>query len=303
MDVSIVIPSYNSSGTLGETLKSLERQVASLTYPCHYEIIVVDCSDDDGVEKLVAGKRRIQLIRFNKRFSPGEGRNIGARRARGTLLMFIDADVILDSSALNSAWQFYQQGHSLFGGALELNEKHNPTLASYLEHYFFNHESQPRRPICDRANLSSALMVVERKLFLSAGGFTNIPRMQDTEITERLRREGVSLKFAPSVVGFQIQDSPMKKVLKKIFINGQNLYSIRYRKDMTWTKKLVFLMLLPLFALFKVLRIIGRQLRYQNLRRRCITVLLVPLLLLSGFCWMLGFYNGILFNRGISSQR
>lgn len=303
MDLSIIIPSYNASGTLGDSLRSIERQVASLNSPCHYEIIVVDCSDDDSVETLVAGKRRVIFIRRAVRFSPGEGRNIGASRATGKLLMFIDADVILDSSALNSAWHFYQQGNGLFGGALELNEKHNPTIASYLEHYFFNHESQPKRPICERANLSSALMVVERKLFLAAGGFLDIPRMQDTEITERLRRQGVCLKFAPSVIGFQIQDSPMQKVLKKIFINGQNLYSIRYRKDMTRTKKVLFLMLLPSFALFKVLRIIGRQLRYQNLRRRCITLLLVPLLFLSGFFWMLGFYNGILFNRGISQQR
>lgn len=95
----------------------------------------------------------------------------------------------------------------------------------------------------------------------------------------------------------------MNKVLRKIFINGQNLYSIRYRSDMTLSKKIGFVLLLPVMALAKTVRIIGRQLRYQNLRQRCITLLLVPLLIVSGFYWMLGFYNAILFDRGISQQR
>ncbi len=303
MDLTVIIPSYNSAATIADTLNALELQVASLDSPFHYEILVVDCSDDNSVEQVVAKFSKATCLRRDIRFNPGEGRNIGARAAAGELLLFVDADVILEGSALKNSWDFYRQGNHLFGGALELNEQHDTTVASYLEHWFFNHESQRHRPVCNRANLSSALMAVQRKLFLDAGGFSDIPRMQDTEITERLRRQGVKVRFAPAVVGFQIQDSPMKKVLRKIFINGQNLYSIRYKSDMSLGKKLLFIALLPLMALFKVGRIICRQLRYQNLRKRCITILLVPLLLVSGIYWMLGFYYGILFNRGISQQR
>lgn len=299
MNISVIIPSYNTAHTIGATLEALDRQQTALDY----DIIVVDCSDDDAVARIIASTPKARCLRRDTRFNPGEGRNIGAEDATGELLVFVDADVVLDQSALANAWQFYQQGHCLFGGALELNEGQAPTIASYLEHYFFNHESQRQRPACDRTNLSSALMIVQRKLFLEAGGFKDIPRMQDTELTERLHRRGVNLKFCPAVVGFQIQDSPMNKVLRKIFINGQNLYSIRYRQDITVAKKLLFLCLLPLMASAKIARIIGRQLRYQDLRKRCITLLLVPLLLVSGIYWMLGFYNAILFDRGISQQR
>lgn len=299
MDVSVIIPSYNSADTIDGTLDALERQRTHR----EYEVIVVDCSENDAVEQLVNRRAHGRCIRRATRFNPGEGRNIGAQAASGELLVFVDSDVVLESDALENAWSFYQQGNRLFGGALELNEACNPTMASYLEHYFFNHESQQKRPPCERANLSSALMVVQKKLFVEAGGFKDIPRMQDTELTERLRKQGVVLKFSPAVVGYQIQDSPMKKVLRKIFINGQNLYSIRYSSDMTLPKKLMFLALLPVMALFKIFRIIGRQLRYQDLRKRCITLLLVPLFLVSGVYWMFGFYNAILFNRGISQQR
>lgn len=299
MDISVVIPSYNSQEVIEDTLDAIVKQQTS----CLYEVIVVDCSDDDRVEQLVARRERANCVRREQRFNPGEGRNMGAEVAQGELLMFVDADVELDSDALTNAWTFYQQGNLLFGGALELDERHGPTAASYLEHYFFNHEAQRQRPPRDRANLSSALLLVERALFIRHGGFTDIPRMQDTEFTERLRCHGVRVGFTPSVVGFQIQDAPMSKVLKKIFINGQNLYSIRYRKNMTVTKKIVFMVLLPLLTSAKVIRIVGRHLRYQNLRNRCITLLLVPLLFLSGFYWMVGFYHGLINNRGVSQQR
>jgi glycosyltransferase involved in cell wall biosynthesis len=299
MEVSVVIPSYNTIDTITATLDALEHQKTAL----EYEVIVVDCSEDDAVEQAVAARAQARCIRHPQRFNPGEGRNIGARDARGELLVFVDADVTLDERAIDAAWQFYRQGNRLFGGALELNENCQPTVASYLEHYFFNHESQRQRPSCERANLSSALMVVERDLFLEAGGFADVPRMQDTELTERLRSTGIRLRFAPSVVGYQVQDSPMKKVLRKIYINGQNLYAIRYQSSMNLGKKVVFLLLLPAFAVYKVLRIIGRHLRYQTLRQRGITLLLTPLLFLSGIYWMLGFYKGILLEPGISQQR
>ena len=62
------------------------------------------------------------------------------------------------------------------------------------------------------------------------GGFADIPRMQDTELTERIRNSsGTQLGFEPSVVGYQIQDSNLKKVLKKIYITGNNIYFLRYQ--------------------------------------------------------------------------
>lgn len=299
MQISVVIPSYNTIDTIPDTLEALEQQNTS----CDYEVIVVDCSDDDQVQQTVERTSHGRCLRRETRFLPGEGRNLGAQAALGELLVFLDADVVLESSALQAAWDFYQNGNRMFGGSLELNEKRAVGASSYLEHYFFNHEAQRGRPECERANLSSALMLVDRSLFIAAGGFANIPRMQDMELSERLRAEGLQLKLAPSVTGYQIQDSPMRKVLRKIFINGQNLYAIRYSKHASLLKKLFFLVALPALAGFKVLRIIGRHLRYQTLRQRGITLLLVPLLALAGIYWMLGFYRSILFGGGISAQR
>lgn len=299
MDISVVIPSYNTQDTIETTLVHLENQETRRSY----EVLVVDCSEHDKVQRVTERFTQVKYHHRAQRFNPGEGRNIGAQLAQGELLIFIDADVELSHGALEAAWKHYKDGCEIFGGALELNTRVHSDLAAYLEHYFFNHESQAGRPFCERSNLSSALMCFKKALFLAEGGFRDIPRMQDTELTERLRAKGHKLYFCPDVLAYQTQDSPLKKVFRKIFINGQNLYYIRYKPSITAGKKALFFVALPFIALAKSLRIIGRHLRYQPLPNKIKTLTLVPALLAAGAYWMLGFYEALLTEKGISSQR
>ncbi len=297
IEVSVVIPSYNAQDALPNTITALKNQSLSESI----EIIVVDCSEESHVRQICLDFN-VRYHHESERFNPGIGRNIGAKLAKGKLIVFVDADVVLMPNALEEAWNFYSLGNTAFGGALELNEQQSTSIASYLEHYFFNHESQKGRPTCSRSNLSSALMLLDRELFLDQGGFKNIPRMQDTEMTERLLASGVRLSFTPNVVGLQTQDSPMNKVLRKIFINGRNLYFIRYQKQ-SFVKKCVLFLLLPLLATLKMARVIVRHLRFQTPRQKLITVGISPLLFISGYIWMFGLYRSMLLGGGISTKR
>ncbi len=299
MDISVVIPSYNTQDTISETLKSLQEQITAVTF----EIILVDCSEHQEVATIATRYSKVFYEHRSQRFNPGEGRNIGARIARGDLLVFLDADVTLGPHALDAAWRHFTGGLRIFGGALELNTRTSRGVASWLEHFFFNHESQMGRPQCERANLSSALMCFSREIFLSEGGFKDIPRMQDTELTERLRRNGHKLYFCPDVLAYQTQDASIAKVLRKIYINGQNLFYIRYQPTMSPSRKFLFLVALPAITLAKMLRIIGRHLVYQNAKNKLITMLLSPVLLWGGVYWMCGFYHALLTGKGIGTQR
>ncbi len=295
----MVIPSYNTQDTISETLKALQEQTTSATF----EIILVDCSEHQEVATIAARFSKVIYEHRSQRFNPGEGRNIGARMARGELLVFVDSDVTLAPHALDAAWKHFTGGIRIFGGALELDTRTSRGVASWLEHYFFNHESQRGRPHSERANLSSALMCFSKEVFLSEGGFKDIPRMQDTELTERLRRNGHKLYFCPDVLAWQTQDASLTKVLRKIYINGQNLYYIRYQPTLTPSRKYLFLAALPAITLAKMLRIIGRHLIYQSARNKLATLLLSPVLLLGGGYWMSGFYHALLTGKGIGTQR
>jgi glycosyltransferase involved in cell wall biosynthesis len=299
MDISIVIPSYNTQDTIATTLAKLHEQQTLL----HYEIILVDCSSHDEVQKITNRFAKVRYEHRTQRFNPGEGRNIGAHLAQGELLIFVDADVHLAPNALEAAWKSLRSGKDVFGGALELNTEASDNIASYLEHYFFNHESQALRPAGERNNLSSALMCFRRETFLASGGFKDIPRMQDTELTERLRHQGQKLYFCPDILGLQIQDSAFNKVLKKIYINGQNLYYIRYKPRITPLKKASFYLLLPAIGAVKIARIIGRHLVYQNGKNKLRTLALTPVLILGICYWTAGFYNALWTEKGIGKDR
>lgn len=296
--VSVVIPSYNSQEHIESSLEALSKQDTGFAY----DIVVVDCSDTQDVSKICSKYPKVKLLRESERFLPGEGRNIGARASNAELLVFLDADVVLDPSAIEAAVRFYQAGNKVFGGSLELNEPKASGIAPYVEHYFFNHEAHINRPPSNRSNLSSALMVVDRKLFIEHKGFKDIPRMQDTEFTERLAKSGESLKFTPTLIGLQHHDSPMSQVMRKIYINGKNLYYIRYQNNPK-PKQFLIALLLPAIACFKVLRIIGRHMKYQSMPQRVKTLKISPFLFAGAACWMVGFYNAIFTQRGIGAAR
>lgn len=299
MKISVVVPSYNTAATIGATLMGLTQQENAPPF----EIIVVDCSEDEKVADIVRGFPEVRLERPGTKLGPGPNRNHGAKLAQGDLLVFVDADVVLAPNAIARCGQHYHDGCKVFGGALELHEPRSIGVSSYLEHYFFNHESQEKRPRGTRQNLSSAFMCIDRALFFKFNGFKDIPRMEDTELTERLQQNGYALHFMPDMVALQIQDSSFKKVLRKIYLNGHNLYFIRYKPSVTSLHKLGFWLGLPAITGAKMGRILVRQLMYNPWRKRAVTLALAPVLLLGGLYWMAGFYGAIFRDGGISTDR
>ncbi|MDP2573400.1 glycosyltransferase [Vibrio penaeicida] len=294
MKLSIIIPSYQSQKNLRRNLSALAKQLDRVDA----EVIVVDCSPNDDVDKICAQFPFVCLLKEKQRFNPGGGRNIGARAASGEYLVFVDADVVLDEQALVRGVKRAKDGAKIFGGALELDKSKKATLTSYIEHYYFNHESQSSRTPTERANLSSALMIIEKALFDEIGGFSDIPRMQDTELTERLVKEGHILHFFPDVIGYQIQDSPFKNVIKKIYITGNNLFFLRYEtKGTGW----LLALFLPFIMLAKITRINLRNLKYAF--SPMMLFVLCPIMYVCGLAWMMGFYKGIFISDGIEKGR
>ena len=91
-DVSVITPTYNSSGTLKRALDSIYGQ--SLL---PREIIVVDDGSDDWEQsRLIAtsypGCIAIRFIHLDKNQGPSTARNIGISAARGRYLAFLDSD-------------------------------------------------------------------------------------------------------------------------------------------------------------------------------------------------------------------
>lgn len=87
MKVSVIIPAYNEEKVIKDCLESLAKQ----TYT-DLEIIVVD---DGSTDKTVEKVHGVQLLKQTHR-GPGEARNLGAKKAKGEILVFVDADMTFD---------------------------------------------------------------------------------------------------------------------------------------------------------------------------------------------------------------
>lgn len=95
--VSIVMPTYNRSHLIGESIQSVLNQ----TYP-EWELIVVDDGSDDNTGELVKGFNHGR-IRYH--FEEHSGsiaaiRNAGLRRAGGEYIAFLDSDDLWRSDKL-----------------------------------------------------------------------------------------------------------------------------------------------------------------------------------------------------------
>ena len=85
--VSVVIPTYNRAGIIGETIENIFQQ----TYP-NIEIIVVDDgSTDDTVQVLKSYGSRVRWA-VQENAGPAAARNRGIRMARGEVVAFQDSD-------------------------------------------------------------------------------------------------------------------------------------------------------------------------------------------------------------------
>lgn len=97
--VSVVVPAFNVSATLAETLRSILAQ----TYP-YFEVIVVDDGSSDSTVSIAesfAEDCRVRIVRQPNRGLAG-ARNTGIAASRGDYVAFCDADDLWEPNKLEA---------------------------------------------------------------------------------------------------------------------------------------------------------------------------------------------------------
>jgi undecaprenyl-phosphate 4-deoxy-4-formamido-L-arabinose transferase len=93
--VSVVVPVYNEAGTLEEVHRQTVAALESLGRP--YEIIVVDDGSTDGTwaiaERLHEADGHVRAVRFKRNFGQHPAMHAGLARARGDVVVTMDADL------------------------------------------------------------------------------------------------------------------------------------------------------------------------------------------------------------------
>jgi glycosyltransferase involved in cell wall biosynthesis len=203
--ISVIIPARNAAATIGAQLEALSRQ----TYHEWWEVIVVDNDSRDAtaaVARSWAGRLPcLRLIDASGLHSPGYARNAGCRASQGELLLFCDADDIVDAhwvAALAKGLRDYPA----IGGRIDRTRLNDPTLLAWRParmpdvlpgHFGF-------LPYAQGANCG-----VRRWVWEELGGFDeSLRHSEDVEFFWRAQLAGHELGYLPlAVVSYRYRAS------------------------------------------------------------------------------------------------
>ena len=121
--VSIIMPSFNSSGYIAHSINSVLKQ----TYENWELLITDDCSTDNTVEiveKMQVQDKRIKLYKLSENGGPAKSRNHSIGQAKGDLIAFLDSDDMWFDEKLDiQVRQMQETGcHLTFTSFKEINE-------------------------------------------------------------------------------------------------------------------------------------------------------------------------------------
>jgi glycosyltransferase involved in cell wall biosynthesis len=169
--ISIVIPAHNEEAYLKRTLMALRRQKYRTC-----EIIVVANGCTDGTADVARGRCDRLVVLSQK--SLGVARNLGARMAKGDLLIFLDADTLLQRNAL----QIIAENFSSKYAAGTVKGKPDSTRLAYRIIYFIKnltHQSSLHHG-------SSGVIICWKEHFIRLGGFNE--HLEVRENSDLIRR-------------------------------------------------------------------------------------------------------------------
>ena len=117
MDFSIIIPAFNEENYLSATIDAIQTATKLLaeTSDVKVETIVVDNDNVDGTAGIARSKGAIVVHEEVQGIS--RARNAGVSCARGEILVFVDADVIVPENMLVLINHAMVDPHCVGGGA------------------------------------------------------------------------------------------------------------------------------------------------------------------------------------------
>lgn len=97
--ISVIIPTFNEESVIQRCLESLSEKTLKSK-----EVIVVDDGSTDKTQRVLSGlpitDHRLLILKQDHK-GPGAARNLGASKATGDILVFIDADMRFSPTFLN----------------------------------------------------------------------------------------------------------------------------------------------------------------------------------------------------------
>jgi len=175
--LSIIIPSLNEERYLGLLLESVKRQGFS-----DYEIILADAGSTDKTLE-IAGQYGCKIIAGGL---PAKGRNEGAKIAKGDIILFCDADVVLPDNFLEKALLEFKV-RNLEVASFGITPLPKKIITTAILNICYNYPVQLLEKILPHA---ATAILVKKDLFGKSGGFDeDIKLSEDHSLVRYVQRK------------------------------------------------------------------------------------------------------------------
>jgi GT2 family glycosyltransferase len=197
--VSLIIPVFNQTTVLLDTLTCLRRQ----SYPAKdFEVIVVDDGSAEDLHFPIAHLElpfHYSIIRTENR-GPAAARNLGAKHAKAEILLFLDADML----AVPNLLEAHLQAQEIHPRALVIGlRKIHLTPRTPLFMQIIDVDTNPRRTPIDFPEILTSNLSLTKTAFMEIGGFDEqLMRWEDVEFGYRAKQAGFDLVFLPEAVAY-----------------------------------------------------------------------------------------------------
>ena len=225
--VSIIVPCRNEEKGIVKCLDS----IISGDYPkTRIEVFIIDGMSEDGTREIIGGYARqyefIMLLDNPRKTAPA-ALNIGIRKARGALIMRMDAHTVYEKDYISKCVRYLTEWNvDNVGGVCDTLPGAKTTLAGAialaLSHpfgvgnsYFRIGAKEPR--FVDTVPFGC----YRREIFEKIGFFDeDLTRNQDDEFNLRLIRNGGKILLAPDIISYYYARDTLDKLWKMYYQYG-----------------------------------------------------------------------------------
>lgn len=217
--ISFVIPTYNESGYIENTLS----KIITITESCD-EIIVVDGSSNDNTVELVKAFPGVKIVEVSDR-----GRalqmNKGAETAKNEYILFLHADTRLSKEGLIKLKNIISSGN-IYWGWFRMRFDSNRVVYQFLERLAELRNDLVREPLGDHG------LFVRKDIFNKIGGYPEIDIMEDVELVNKLKKlhKGIKINIPVITSPRRFENNGVFKTVLKICIL-RTLYYFRANSE------------------------------------------------------------------------
>lgn len=261
--LSTIILNYNTKDLILKCLKAIRDQYQNQLVLGEFEVIIVDNGSSDGsvesIEKEIKEAKNISLIKNKENLGFSKGNNLGAKRAKGRYLLFLNSDTqILDQGFLKMV--NFLESHEkvgILGGRLKnLDGSSQESVGKFynLFNVFLMLLGAERLGLLRGSPkkekkvdwVSGACLMIKNNLFKKIGGFDEnfFMYVEDMEISFEANLRGFSTFFYPDVNLLHRELGSSNKTFAILNIHKGLLYF--YKKYKPFWQYLILYLLLKL---------------------------------------------------------